>query len=515
MSLSVLLSSSSFFLTDYLTNKLQSAQYSKHDLAYGLAVKLDAAYKIRLNQLEIAGEHGSELWLKFAIKLAIVDGETNVELAEYYLDKNEISQSIRWYKQAIELSNMNAVLPLAKLYFDNNEIELARKTLAASSYKSVENIVFSVKVAIAQGDLLFVAQNLRKIAIDVQGQELLRKINLYKILSSNSLDEDKFSSNNLYQLKQTDNFIQVDNISCPTSLQVFATSLADLEKISQFNEQFAQHPLNDYICLAEPKYVSIKNVHCDHEKMSAIRCDESKWQFLTNNTEARYLGLLYPYGGANVHLGMLYFDRADSFDVFSHEVTHLLGFVDEYRLSDNHPKCQQVQTEMFAQNIVVLNKNYIGKRDVIRREVLKNIPWAEKIKASTPILINIDYLNQTPSINEKNDELEHEWLLGTPSEYQHEFGLFTADTCIAENYRTFKPLTKITQLEYNQVEFPREYLGLLTTHWQRYLMPSYHYNVALSLLIKGDIELGRAWLIKAVSMESSDVRKLKILQMKF
>ena len=506
MILSVLLSSGSFFLDDYLTEKLNNNHYSKDDLSYGLMLKLDAAYKIKLTELEL----GTESWLNYGKVLAKGNGQISKKIADYYFQQGEFETSIIWYQQAIKLLDYSAALPLAKAYFIQNKLALAHKTLENVKSLSATDVLFAIELAIAQGDTFSIAKYIDMLSSSEIGKTLVDKIIKYQVLSGANINQTFNNAN--YSLNELQNKALLSEQSCPTSIQLYATTLADLDQLSEFIKQFKQYPLNEYLCLSQPKYIPIKQLHCHHNKTKAIKCDEGTWQSFTQHLNTRYIGLLYPHGGANVHLGILYIDREDTFDVFSHEITHLLGFVDEYPLVTNHPRCHQTQTAMFAQNIAVLDKKYYGDKKEIRNNIIKSIPWGEKIKPTTPIL--------TFPVNLKNELLntfvkENTWLLGTPNTYKGEYGVFNADTCNEGSFRSYKPLKRITQLQYYQVEFPNQYLDLLANNWYEYLMPSFHYNIALSLLVKGDLVEGRTWLLKSASMESKSARKLKILQAKF
>ena len=510
MSLSILLSSSSFFLVDYLNEKLNNGQYNDEELAYALELKLDAAYRVKLLLLEanIASniEPNRQLWLGYANKLAKRDGHVSLKLAEYYLNQGQISKGISWYQQAVNLKEQRAVLPLAKLYFENDQLEPARKTLFQTQVKSTENLLLAVEVAIAQGDILFIHKQLERLKVTDKGQLLLAKIRQYQILANDDV------------VTVTDNKAKhLTSRSCKTSLQLFATTLADLERVTQFKQKFTDHALSEYLCLTEPKYVPINKLNCEHNKDNAITCEEGVWQSVAENINTNYLGLLYPYGGANVHLGILYFDRQDAFDVFSHEVSHLLGFVDEYPLAKDHPRCRQVQNEMFAQNIAVIDKYYYGKRAKVRREVLKTVSWAKMIKTSTPILMPVEVLHnkKLKKDDNKGRYQESAWLLGTPKTFKNEVGIFNADTCQTTKYRAYKPLSTASQLQYYQLSFPAEYFKLLSEQNGQFYMPSFHYNIAMSLLSTDEFEQGKSWLMKAIEFEDINARKLKVLQGKF
>ena len=508
MSLSILLSSGKFSLDDYLTDKLNGNDYSKDQLTYALTLKLDAAYKIKFTE----AKRGGEPWLNYAKLLAKDNSQISKEIADYYFQQGELNTSVIWYQQAVKLSDASAVLPLAKVLFAQNKLGLARTVLGKVKNLSSTQMNFSVELAISQGDLFYIAKNLYKLTSSAIGKTLLTKISQYKIVTGINVNVNEAITNGNYLSSKLKNEVLQPYKSCPTSMQLLATTLADLEKLSEFKKEFEKNPLNEYLCLSKPKYININKLYCDHIQNSAIKCDEGTWQTFAQNFNTRYIGLLYPYGGANVHLGIMYIDREDTFDVFSHEVTHLLGFIDEYPLAKKHPKCDQVQTVMFAQNIAVLEKEYYGNRKVVRHNILKSIPWANKIKLLTPILTSgVTLKNESP----KNSIEENSWLLGTPQEYRDEYGVFIADTCNTGDFRSYKPLEKITQLQYYQVDFPNQYLDLLAANGHKYLMPSFHYNIAMSLLLKGSIEDGRTWLLKSASMETKKARKIKILQAKF
>ena len=502
MSLSILLSSGKFSLDDYLTDKLNGNDYSKDQLTYALTLKLDAAYKIKFTE----AKRGGEPWLNYAKLLAKDNSQISKEIADYYFQQGELNTSVIWYQQAVKLSDASAVLPLAKVLFAQNKLGLARAVLEKVKNLSLTQMHFSIELAISQGDLFYIAKNLHKLTSSAIGKTLLTKISQYKIGTGININEPVTKGN--YLSSELKNEVLLPNKSCPTSMQLLATTLADLQKLSEFKKKFEKNPLNQYLCLSKPTYISINQLYCDHNENSAIKCDEGTWQTFAQNINTRYIGLLYPYGGANVHLGIMYIDREDPFDVFSHEITHLLGFVDEYPLDKEHPKCYQVQTVMFAQNIAVLKKEYYGNRKTVRHNILKSIPWANKIKLLTPILTS-----KNESLTKSIDN--NRWVLGTPEEYRGEYGVFNADTCNAGDFRSYKPLQKITQLQYYQVDFPDQYLDLLSANGHKYLMPSFHYNIAMSLLINGSIENGRTWLLKSASMETKKARKIKILQAKF
>jgi hypothetical protein len=220
-------------------------------------------------------------------------------------------------------------------------------------------------------------------------------------------------------------------------------------------------------------------------------------------------------GGANVHMGIVYSDRNDNVAVFSHEISHLLGFVDEYPLKKTHDICRGIQTKNFSHNIAVLKKYYQGTRKSVRFSIIKNIPWAESIQTSTPIL-------QEEVLGENNEKY---WRLGTPKEFKDKVGVHISESCqktmedysfdsnlVGSGFSAFKPLSRRTQLRYFSSKFPKEYLTLLARKPKAYLMPSFHYNIALALFHHGQINEAKYWLKQAAKWEKIPLKKLTVLK---
>jgi len=263
--------------------------------------------------------------------------------------------------------------------------------------------------------------------------------------------------------------------------------------------------LSRFICLANPRYLPVSTLKCNNDGEKATQCNESNWQYVAGSVESRHIGLMTEKGGANVHLGIMYFDSQDTVDVFSHEVSHLLGFVDEYPLVKSHEKCQQSQSQQFSHNIVVLNTFYHGDRNKLRQKILEEIPWGEYISKETPILQKI--------LGKKKS-----WRLGTPDNGEERFGVFIAESCdnsIADNnpyFNAYKPVSKRTHLRYFASDFPAEYSFLLSDHSKRFLMPSFHYNLALAAYQRGFIAEAKKWLKQAALWEEDLKRRERVLQ---
>lgn len=529
----ILLSSSSFFLPYYLTEKINSSNYSNGQFAFALKNNYISALIIQEQNSAI----GSVNWLRLNRALAVTQHEAALKLARWYLIKNQkegqankqsVTQqaakgvlsnaAIIWFEQAIRLHSQLAIIELAQLYFEHGQVVKAQSIINHFPEILPNNKLgetawrLRLTIAIYLGEVDNVKQLLNSELLadhtnnkHSETNRLLADIAKYTIINKSPL----IARNDTDKVNLTDQ----RSPSCLTSLQLFATNLSHLTQLEQLIKSFkAQQPLAHYICLPTPKYISIKQLDCSAKKHQAIFCDEARWQSVAKEVNSRHIGLMLNEGGANVHLGILYFDSQDGIDVFSHEVSHLLGFVDEYPLIKGHDKCQGIQVKPFSYNIAVLKKYYQGDKQKLRSMILKNIPWANSIKAETPILQLVHGRLNKQKI----------WRLGTPLNEQDNVGVYVSESCHnaskpssssqGASYSAFKPLNRRTQLRYFANDFPSEYLTLIEDKPSAYLMPSFHYNIALALYQQGKVTQAKYWLNKAGQWESNQVRKAMILK---
>lgn len=521
------LSASSFFLPVYLTSIFVKNEHSAVQLSF--AIKQE-----NVSALRYAFKHSvvhSEQWLTLAKTLAKTQGEIAYQLALYY--QKSPQKKVFWFKSASRLGYHQGTLALAEYYFEQDDFVKAAEVIAtiptilqtsklddleSSEQLAVAVKILIVKIAINQGKTVQVENNIRQYAKLLKSTEtgrlLLNDIEKYQIIIPN---------------KQT---IEPNNSSlqCENSIQLFATKIAHLKQVEKIIDDFKTQPLNSAICFAPVRYMPINTLDCNDNQNLAIRCDEIKWQLYADSIDTRYVGVMLPKGGANVHLGMLYFDSQDTVDVVAHEISHLLGFVDEYPLKAEHIACSVPQKEPFSQNIAVLKRTYQGDRKIIRANVLKQLVWSKYIKSSTPILHSVTTVNGN----------QH-WQLGTPKEFEHEIGLFNAQTCDetnakkARDFKAYKGISQRTQLQYFSLSFPGLYSLLLQENSIRYRMPSFHYNIALAhfqqiaveisasqplslnqiALNKKSLEQANYWLEQAAMWEDNRDRRKKIRQGSF
>jgi len=519
----IFLSSSSFFLPAYLTKQIKGNNYSGGQFSFALKKNYVIALIIQEKQADLGSNH----WKALNRELAKTQWLSALKLARWYQDKSKnessellFSRAVMWFEQSIRLGSHQAIVALAQLYFQQNKIIKAQATLSKlpevipSNDVSEAALVLHIIIAIHLGDSTRVEQLLNSgTAVGFYHSNMLNLL---------LADMDKYAIVNIStKLKGVEDIkVNLSSPSCISNLQLFATNLKHLKHLEQLIKTFkAQQPLAQYVCLSTPRYISIKRLDCIAKSQHTITCDETLWRSVAEDVYSRHIGLMLNEGKANVHFGILYFDANDNAEVFSHEVSHLLGFVDEYPLIKGHDKCQGIQSKPFSHNIAVLKKYYQGDKKELRAKILKNISWANSINANTPILQVID---TTP-------DMENIWLLGTPLEYKDQIGIYISESCQKSNsdnsdlpsrtksinqvtrYSAFKPLSRRTQLRYFANDFPKEYLTLIKENPSDYFMPSFHYNIALALYQQGEVANAKYWLSQAAKWENNLMRKARVL----
>nr|WP_246454959.1 hypothetical protein [Thalassotalea piscium] len=409
-------------------------------------------------------EIGDDNWRKSSRYLSEYDGDVAYSLANYYRSLKKVDHAIFRYQQAFELGNLNAAQPLANYYLKQKQWS---KSLAIAKTQTQHfwAQALIVNIAISQGSLSEITSIKNQIQQTEQGRALFSTLQKYQVF------KPKLPSN-------------IDSKSDCLSLQLFATTLNDLNHASDLISQISKTDVGQYFCFPTPRYITQSELVCQHAADQAITCNEAIWHQYIGSINSQYLGVLVPKGGANVHSGIVYLDRNDDVDVFKHELLHLLGFVDEYPLPKDHPFCHSTQAS--SHNVVVLDKAHQGERNQIRTKVLENVPWAKMIKSTTPIL-------------QKNTT---GWQIGTPREHAGEVGLFFVNTCQTDTLISVKPIANATALTYFELPLPPEYKALLSSSVRKYLMPSFHYNISAALDDKGDHIGAQTWRSEAVKFHN-------------
>lgn len=469
--------SGSFFLPQYITSKIALNDISEAEVSYAIKKGIRNAVQYRFLMVE---EQSNE-WFYLAKILAEKDKSIAFDLATIYHLEDDTTQAIYWYKQAVFLKHEKALVELADLYIAEDEL-IAAKALLLTQKHDYDVLDKLIDVSITLGDLKLLDELLPLIE-SPQQNTLINDIRQYQISKSNRLNLINHQADTTYQ--------------CRNSIQLFATNLANLDKLDALISTVQQHPISRYFCFNRPRYISIEQLNCSYDTEKAIQCRETAWSQLHPEVNTRYLGLMLNKGGANVNNGILYLDELDDKKVFIHELSHLLGFVDEYPLSSHHKICQKPQTSIFSHNISVLKPYYEGSREEVLTMLAKQISWFDLIDKTTPLMKWVD----------------NKWKIGTPKSYlfndSQKIGLFEAETCQNNSTQAFKPTKIKTNLRYYEEPFIELYLHLLNKNADKYSMPSYHYNVAKSLFKMNKEALGLEWLNKALRREISTTDRIE------
>lgn len=570
LSLTIFISSGSFDLKRYLNDRI-SAQSSDINISHAelelaRALNINAVYHYD-NTNEVIG---SKQWLISTTYLAKSRSKAAIELARYYhLKSDEVDvrsvilkfrgAAVQWFGEAIAMGNEQAVVELAYFYLDDKAIESAAKTISTLE-KTQDNIGIFLALAIALGDYQEIVaiknslefklassrvinnrQNLtprtEKSAAPSEStppkstslksastspnlqrfNQLLGLIERFHVFEqSEAIARSTTSSKNKSnaKLSTAKNLTPplIDNQvspSCENSFQLLASSFNLLKRAETIIREVKNTKIGKHFCFEQPRYLPFKVLDCSSNKQIAIECDEENLALIAPVINSRYLGLITEQGGANVHYGTLYLDKNDSSDVLTHELSHLIGFVDEYPLREGHKACsipKNALSKPIANNVSLFDVDFLSENSAkienanidkttleLRERVLEAIPWRELIKPTTPIF------------HFKQQKL----ALGTPKSHENEIGLYTTRTCDQSKAYAFKPITQQTLLEHNEMSFPLVYEQLLKLKADQnsYRMPSFHYNIALAKFKKGDEEAARHWLNLAAEIETNISRK--------
>ncbi|WP_286232724.1 tetratricopeptide repeat protein [Thalassotalea sediminis] len=391
-------------------------------------------------------ELGDMDWLKASVKLSQQNPTIAAEIANFYDKQGREELYLFWLNNAAQNGNEKALVELVNYYWQYQQYDKAERLLSIIPDNKAL-LELAVASALIEGNKNNYLQRINRLSRHYPNAELLNVVSHFSIFEQ--------------QL--------VAAKSCPINIQPIATRLADLSLLLKHIETLASSQISNFVCFEKPLYQPIESLHCFHQESERIQCKINVWQ-THSLTDVNYLLVMYPKGGANVNHGIIYIDQKDTTDVLVHELLHTLGFVDEYPLPSNHQRCAQEQKAPFAHNIAVLeDKVYLGERESVREQILQQLPWRERILASTPIL--------KPE--------GQGWRLGTDKEKQNNIGLFPARTCLGKRQANqennnkilaFKPLNVRTKLEYFELDTPALYWQLLRNNTHQYLMPSHLVN---------------------------------------
>lgn len=224
--------------------------------------------------------------------------------------------------------------------------------------------------------------------------------------------------------------------NCKQKLLFVTADLESLPQAEYFRSRFSQDPrMRDLsICIYEQTWFDPIDLICKEnwQQSGRLGCQLLSLAEKVKTVPFTHLVIFAKKGKANVHNGIMFLDRQDTYDVFIHELAHFSGFIDEYPLSKMLAK--RVCAGVDAPNIVFKK----AKQSEADTEY-----WDSMGHASAP-------------------------------------DLYAARTCDNHSTQAYKASKKLTFMEYHDTAFiPANYLKA----WQNQLQntpnqPSAHVNFA-------------------------------------
>ena len=269
---------------------------------------------------------------------------------------------------------------------------------------------------------------------------------VFSLLGSQNLSSDIQSLTGLYQYHTTafnknhsSEFMQQQSTlpdDCKQKLLFVTPDIESLVQADHFRARFAQDQrLNSLsICIYDVTWFDPVDITCEQNRQQSGRlgCQLLSLAKKLKSLPFTHLVMFAEKGKANVHNGIMFLDRQDTYDVFIHELAHFSGFIDEYPLSQGLAK--RVCAGVDAPNIVFKQAEQLD----VDRQYWRSIGL------------------------------------------QHNTDVFAARTCDNHSTQAFKASNQLTFMEYHDTAFiPDHYL----TAWQRQLQeapnqPSAHINFA-------------------------------------
>lgn len=287
---------------------------------------------------------------------------------------------------------------------------------------------------------------------------------IFSLLGSKNLNEQLQPLVRLYQYHATafnknrnsDFLQQVSTLpdNCKQKLLFVTPDIQSLAQAEYFRVRFEQDPrLNALsICIYDVTWFDPVGVVCKEnwQQSGRLGCQLLSLADKLKRLPFTHLVMFADKGKANVHNGIMFLDRQDTYDVFIHELAHFSGFIDEYPLSQNLAK--RVCVGVDAPNIV--------------------------FKQTAQLEVDRQYW-QSIGLQNNTD-------------------IFAARTCDNHPSQAFKASKQLTFMEYHDTGFiPPHYL----TAWQRQLqktpnLPSAHINFAQLYEQSNNLSESQFWRAK-------------------
>lgn len=286
----------------------------------------------------------------------------------------------------------------------------------------------------------------------------------FSLLGSQNLSVKLQSLTGLYQYhaaafmqdRHADFMRQISTLpnDCKQKLLFVTPNIESLAQAEHFRSRFAQDQrLNDLsICIYDVTWFDPVDINCEKnwQQSGRLGCQLMSLAEKLKPLPFTHLVMFAKQGKANVHNGIMFLDRQDTYDVFIHELAHFSGFVDEYPLSQE-----------------------LAKR----------------------ICAGVDAPNMVFKQQAQREADQQYWQsIGL----QNSSELFESRTCDNHTSQAFKASSQLTFMEYHDTAFiPEHYL----TAWQRQLQlapnqPSAHVNFAQLYEQSNNLSESKFWRAK-------------------
>jgi hypothetical protein len=307
-------------------------------------------------------------------------------------------------------------------------------------------------------------------------KQYLKSEQAFSTLGSQDLHKELQSLTRLYQYhasafnknRHVDFMQQLSHLSgdCKQKLLFVTPDIESLKQAEYFRSRFEQDPrLSSLsICIYDVTWFDPVDISCEEnwQQSGRLGCQLLSLAEKLKHLPFTHLVMFADKGKANVHNGIMFLDRQDTYDVFIHELAHFSGFIDEYPLSQGLAK--RVCAGVDAPNII--------------------FKQAGKFKADRQYWESMGLQNNTD--------------------------VFTARTCDNHSTQAFKASNQLTFMEYHDTAFiPAHYL----TAWQKQLQkvpnqPSAHINFAQLYEQSNNLSESQFWRGKYLQYISSSTNRV-------
>ncbi len=504
MSLTIILSSSSFFYAPYLTQLVEADEETDSQLTFAVQQGIPAALKRSIKQHDV----GSNKWLTLAYDLADHDIEIANDLATYLTETGKVTDAEKIWKDAVthifsqDKLHIDAGIVVgdyANFLYRQNRFQASQTVINTLRLKygnlSERTAELSLKNALALGDKKLIEGATADIVAFASSGEVASNLVLFGIAEANQQARPN-SSLKFYSNKQITN-----GNSCHYSITLMASYYEDLAQWQDIVSEYLQDDMANYLCVDAIRYIPPQALDCQASAEQPILCNELAMESYVKAIGSDYLALLLPEGKANVYYGIMHLDRGDDANVFMHEAAHFLGFIDEYALRESHQLCQSTGNLGFnVANIDVAEIKHFDGQRMLPASIVKTLPWFSLLTEENVVEANL--------IETNGDAY---WPIEVVLDNSGA-GIFLSETCQRQSdLVSVKPFSTRNKMRNHNLEMPDAFYSLFSASPEQYSRPSFHYNFARAHYLEGNIKAAKRLLESSARLVKNDEKQYKIL----